>query len=64
MTPAPAWLFGLSRINPFVYIVDAERAVFRGVLASGTVAVGIVVALALAALTVAWGVRTFHRESA
>lgn len=64
MTLAPAWLFGLSRINPFVYIVDAERAVFRGVLASGTVAVGIVVALALAALTVAWGVRTFHRESA
>ncbi len=64
MTLAPAWLFGLSRINPFVYIVDAERAVFRGVLTGTTVTVGIVVGLALAALTVAWGVRTFQRESA
>ncbi len=64
MTLAPAWLFGLSRINPFVYIVDAERAVFRGALTSGTVIVGIVVGLVLAGLTVVWGVRTFHRESA
>ncbi|MBA3906884.1 MAG: ABC transporter permease [Pseudonocardiales bacterium] len=64
MTLAPAWLFGLSRINPFVYIVDAERAVFRGVLTGTTVTVGIVVGLALAAVTVAWGVRTFQRESA
>jgi ABC-2 type transport system permease protein len=64
MTLAPAWLFGLSRINPFVYIVDAERAVFLGALTSGTVVVGIVVGLVLSALTVAWGVRTFHRESA
>ena len=64
MTLAPAWLFGLSRLNPFVYIVDAERAVFLGALTSGTVVVGVVVGLVLSALTVAWGVRTFHRESA
>ena len=64
MTLAPAWLYGLSRVNPFVYIVDAERAVFRGALTSGTVIVGIVVGLVLAGLTVAWGVRTFQRESA
>ncbi len=64
MTLAPAWLFALSRINPFVYVVDAERAVFRGALTSGTVAVGLIVSIVLAALTVAWGVRTFQRESA
>jgi ABC-2 type transport system permease protein len=64
MTLAPTWLFGLSRINPFVYIVDAERAVFLGSLTSGTVVVGILVGLVLSAVTVAWGVRTFQRESA
>jgi ABC-2 type transport system permease protein len=28
MTLAPAWLYNLSRAHPFVYIVDAERAIF------------------------------------
>jgi ABC-2 type transport system permease protein len=64
MSLAPAWLFGLSRANPFVYLVDAERALFRGELASATVLVGVVVAIALTAVTVGWGVRTFRRESA
>jgi len=31
---------------------------------SGTVGLGLAVAVGVAALTVAWGVRTFHRESA
>ena len=64
MTLAPAWLFALSRLNPFAYIVDAERAAFRGAVVRGTVGLGVAVALGVAALTVAWGVRTFHRESA
>ena len=64
MTLAPAWLFALSRLNPFAYIVDAERAAFRGAVLTGTVGLGVAVALGLAALTVAWGVRTFQRESA
>ena len=60
----PAWLFVLSRLNPFAYVVDAERAAFQGAVLSGTVGLGLAVAVGLAALTVAWGVRTFHRESA
>lgn len=61
---APLWLFNLSRVNPFVYVVDATRAVFLGDLASTTALVGIAVALVLAVVTVFWGVRTFQRESA
>jgi ABC-2 type transport system permease protein len=64
MSVAPLWLYNLSRANPFVYLVDAERALFRGELATPTVLVGAVVAVALTAVTVAWSVRTFHRESA
>jgi len=64
MSLAPAWLFALSRINPFAYVVDAERAAFQGAVVSGTVGLGLAVAVGVAALTVAWGVRTFHRESA
>lgn len=64
MTLAPAWLFALSRLNPFAYVVDAERAAFQGAVVGGAVGIGLAVAVGLAALTVAWGVRTFHRESA
>jgi ABC-2 type transport system permease protein len=63
MTLAPTWLYDLSRVNPFVYVVDAERAIFRGDLGSVAV-VGIVIMIALVVVTVAWGVRTFQRESA
>ncbi|GAA3220617.1 ABC transporter permease [Pseudonocardia petroleophila] len=64
MTIAPAWLFALSRANPFVYVVDATRAVFVGDLFTATALVGIVVAVVLAAAALFWGVRTFQRESA
>jgi ABC-2 type transport system permease protein len=64
MTMAPTWLFNLSRVNPFVYIVDAARAIFLGDLTSPTVLAGLAVAVLLVAVTVAWGVRTFQRESA
>jgi ABC-2 type transport system permease protein len=64
MTVAPAWLFALSRANPFVYVVDAERAVFQGEFATPTVLVGLGVAVALVVATVGWGVRTFQRENA
>lgn len=64
MTVAPLWLYNLSRANPFVYVVDAARAVFQGDLLTPTVLGGIGVALVLVVLTVWWGVRTFQRESA
>ncbi len=64
MTLAPTWLYNLSRVNPFVYVVDAERAIFRGDFSGSVVVVGIVVAIALVVVMVGWGVRTFQRESA
>jgi ABC-2 type transport system permease protein len=64
MTVAPAWLYNLSRANPFVYVVDAERAVFQGELFTPTVLVGLGIAVLLVVLAVGWGVRTFRRESA
>jgi ABC-2 type transport system permease protein len=64
MSVAPVWLFNLSRANPFVYIVDAERAMFQGELVSPTVLAGVGVSAALVVLCVTWGIRTFQRESA
>lgn len=64
MSLGPAWLYNLSRANPFSYIVDAERAAFLGNFASRPILIGGLVMLALVALTVWWGTRTFQRENA
>jgi ABC-2 type transport system permease protein len=64
MSVAPRWLFDLSRVNPFVHIVDAERALFRGDLGDPAVLFGAGATAALLALGLTWGIRTFHRESA
>jgi ABC-2 type transport system permease protein len=64
MSLAPAWLFTVSRFNPFVYVVDATRAAFLGTLTGTVVALGVVVAIALSIVAVGYGVRTFQRESA
>jgi ABC-2 type transport system permease protein len=63
MSLAPAWLFTLSRFNPFVYVIDAIRAAFIGDLGSPTVLIGGLVAVALSAAAVAFGARTFQREN-
>ncbi|HKR49161.1 MAG TPA: ABC transporter permease [Pseudonocardiaceae bacterium] len=64
MSLAPAWLFTVSRFNPFVYVVDATRAAFVGDLASTTVALGVLAAVALSVAAVTFGIRTFQRENA
>lgn len=64
MTVAPPWLFAISRVNPFVYVVDAARAVFQGDLFTTTALVGVAVAVLLAAASLFWGVRVFQRENA
>jgi ABC-2 type transport system permease protein len=64
MSLAPAWLNALSRVNPFRYIVDAMRDVFLGSYATGVVAEGVAVALALATASVVIGTRTFFKENA
>ncbi len=63
MSLAPAWLFTVSRFNPFVYVVDATRAAFVGDLTGTTVLLGVLAAVALSIAAVAFGIRTFQRES-
>ncbi|MGH4014569.1 MAG: ABC transporter permease [Pseudonocardiaceae bacterium] len=64
MSLAPGWLFTVSRFNPLVYVVDATRAAFVGDFAGPTVLLGILAAVALSVVAVAFGTRTFQRESA
>lgn len=64
MSLAPGWLFNLSRISPFVYVVEAARAAFRGDLDGIAVLAGLVSAALLAAAGLALATRLFHRESA
>lgn len=64
MSLAPAWLFTVSRFNPFVYVVDATRAAFVGNLAGTTVLLGMLAAVALSVAAVTFGIRTFQRENA
>jgi ABC-2 type transport system permease protein len=64
MSLAPAWLRAVYRVNPLGYVVDAERALFRGAGGGATVLVGALVAVAAAVLAVAWGIRAFRRENA
>lgn len=64
MSLAPGWLYTLSRFNPFVYVVDAERYAFLGDTAGWRVPLGVAVAVGLAAAAVLWGARTFQRENA
>jgi ABC-2 type transport system permease protein len=63
MALAPAWLYYLAHLNPFLYIVEAMRAAFRGDYATWAVAEGVVVAAALVLASVAFGTRTFRREN-
>ncbi|MBA0125476.1 ABC transporter permease [Haloechinothrix sp. YIM 98757] len=61
---APEWLYTLSRINPFRYVVDAQRAAFRGDFAADALLTGSIVLVLLAGLAITWGAHTFRRESA
>ncbi|EHR52721.1 ABC-type multidrug transport system, permease component [Saccharomonospora marina XMU15] len=61
---APEWLYTISRINPFSHVVEAERAGFRGDFTVDALLTGSLVLVALTALALLWGVRTFRRENA
>jgi ABC-2 type transport system permease protein len=62
MSLAPPWLVFLSSLNPLRHIVEGMRDAFLGDYWTTHVAVGLVVALALAAASLAAGTRTFRRE--
>jgi ABC-2 type transport system permease protein len=59
----PGWLRALSKLNPLTYLVDAQRALFGGELASATVAAGAVAAVAVAAAGLLVGVRAMRRSA-
>jgi ABC-2 type transport system permease protein len=63
MSLGPPWLDVVSRANPFRYIVDAMREVFLGNYATAVVAEGVVVALALAVVSIWIGTKTFFKEN-
>lgn len=63
MTLAPGWLAALSRANPFRYVVDGMREAFAGRYGP-SMWTGLAVAAAAAALAVAFGARTFRKETA
>lgn len=53
MTLAPRWLRILSDLDPFKYIVDAERAIFRSEYWSRTTEIGVAIAIVIVLIS-AW----------
>ncbi|APE23941.1 MULTISPECIES: ABC transporter permease [Streptomyces] len=64
MALAPGWLDVLSHLMPFRYLVDAVREAYIGHYTTPTLLYGVLVALAVAALAVTVGTRTFRRTVA
>jgi ABC-2 type transport system permease protein len=59
----PRWMQVAADLNPLRYVVDAERALFAGDLASGTALWGAVAAVLTAAVGLLVGVRTLARSA-
>ncbi len=59
----PGWLRTASRLNPLTYVVDAERELFNGQVATATVAYGVVAALAVLAVGLLVGGRAMRRAT-
>lgn len=59
----PSWMRAAARANPLAYVVEAERALFAGELASSTVAWGALAAVATAAVGLLVGIRTIVRSA-
>ncbi len=64
MSLAPAWLRYLSDANPLKWVVEAVRELFLGRVTSWVVLGGLGAAVALIAIGIAVGTRTFRRQSA
>jgi ABC-2 type transport system permease protein len=63
MDLAPRWLYIASRINPLTYLVEAERALFAGDLASLPVLYGSIVAGVFGLVGLWVGARTITRAT-
>lgn len=57
---APEWMRTLSRLNPVTYIVEGERALFVGDFSQSSVWIGAVVAIILASVGTALGIRSMR----
>lgn len=64
MSLAPNWLRLVSDVNPLKHIVDGVRAIFRGDIVSGAAGWGVLLTVAMIAVGLVVGARTFQRESA
>jgi ABC-2 type transport system permease protein len=64
MTLAPAWLRSVSDVNPLKHVVDGVRSLFQGDVATSDTGWALVSAVALVAVGLFVGTRTFRRESA
>jgi ABC-2 type transport system permease protein len=64
MTLGPGWLRTIARINPYSHTVDAARALFRGDFAASDVYIGTIVTVAVSAILLWLGARSFARENA
>ncbi len=60
---APGWLTTLSHANPLTHVVDAERALFNGDFAVGTLAGGVVAAVVVAVVGLAVGTKAMRSSS-
>jgi ABC-2 type transport system permease protein len=60
---APTWLYDISRVNPFWYIVQGMREAFLGAYANSNVLWGAIISIALAVVCVLIGRRRFQVES-
>ena len=59
----PPWLKKIAVFNPFYHIVEAMRLVFAGEYLRLQVLAGVVVAVAMAAISLTVGTRVFRREN-
>jgi ABC-2 type transport system permease protein len=59
----PGWLQAMAKLNPLSYVVAAERVLFNGEVASGTVLGGLIAAVAVAVVGLTVGTRAMNRSS-
>lgn len=59
----PGWLQTMSRFNPLTYVVDAERVLFNGELASSTVLAGVASAALVCAFGLTVGARAMRHSN-
>jgi ABC-2 type transport system permease protein len=59
----PGWMQSASQVNPLTHLVNAERALFAGDLASPSVLWGWTASLALAAIGLVIGIRAMAHSA-